>query len=206
MAPYFGDAHPGGVRLTDRAARLCGLKSGMSVLDMGCGSGDTVAYLAEKYGVAATGVERDGRRRGHLASDRRRGVRYVFADARTECVPDGGANAVFMECVLSVTEDPLKMLERARAALRPGGALAVSDVYLKERRGAPDSGGEAEPWDFDGLCELVRRARFDIVSAEDHTPALVTFRAERYAAGERGAVRVPRGLGYMLVIARRGDE
>ncbi|MDR1589938.1 MAG: methyltransferase domain-containing protein [Oscillospiraceae bacterium] len=201
---YRGAAHPGGLRLTDRAARLCGLRRGMSILDMGCGAGASVVYLAERYGVAATGIECDESLRGLCASNPP-GVRYIFADAQTMCVPDGCADAVFMECALSVMSAPRAALLRARAALRPGGALAVSDVYLKSGRGAPDGAGETAVWDFDELCEMVRCARFDVTLAEDHTPTLAAFRAERYAAGGRGISRAPRGLGYMLVIARRRE-
>jgi SAM-dependent methyltransferase len=177
----------------------------MTVLDMGCGSGGTAVYLAGKYGVAATGVEHDETLRGQCASGQP-GVRYILADAQTACVPDGSMDAVFIECALSVMSAPAEALRRARTALRPGGALAVSDVYIRDGRGARDGEDAAELWDFDGLCELIRSARFDIVNAEDHTHALATYRAELYAADARGAYSAPRGLGYMLVIARRRED
>lgn len=40
----------------DLIARKLGLEPGMRVLDIGCGWGGTAAYLAERYGVAVTGL------------------------------------------------------------------------------------------------------------------------------------------------------
>ena len=39
---------PGGLDLTERAARYCGLAAGDLVLDVGCGIGATAAFLKDR--------------------------------------------------------------------------------------------------------------------------------------------------------------
>jgi ubiquinone/menaquinone biosynthesis C-methylase UbiE len=165
--------HPGGLRLTERAARLCGLAPGDSLIDVGCGQGASVGFLRDNLGLRAVGIDMDAA-----------GLPY----------PDGIFDAAMFECVLSVLPDAGAALREARRVVRAGGRLIVSDVYHK------DAG---TPWSADGLRTIVESAGFGVIVSEDHTPALVTYRAERYAAGERTSGCAPRGLGYILLIAAR---
>jgi SAM-dependent methyltransferase len=195
------EPHPGGYRLTDRAARLCGLSRGMSVLDMGCGAGGSLRYLSEKYEVSGVGIDSDPGAR-ELFEPNCPGARFVLADACRKCVADASFDAVFIECALSVMPSPIEALARARDALRVSGALAVSDIYSRcnDRRG-----GSGKPWDFEALCGMVAGAGFEILKAEDHSPALAVCRAERYAAGDASDMGAYRGLGYMLIVAACKD-
>jgi SAM-dependent methyltransferase len=193
------DTHPGGYRLTDRAARLCGLSRGVSVLDMGCGAGESLRYLAEKYAVSGVGIDADPGARAPFESNCPRAV-FILADACRKCVDDASFDAVFIECALSVMPSPSHALARARDALRASGTLAVSDIYLKS---AGRRSGCGPLWDMGALCAMVAGAGFDISAAEDHTPALSAYRAERYASGDTGVSCAYRGLGYALVVAAR---
>jgi ubiquinone/menaquinone biosynthesis C-methylase UbiE len=168
--------HPGGLRLTDRAARLAGVFAGARVLDLGCGDGATAAFLTEKFSAEVTGVDSAAR-----------GVGFVRADAASAPFEDNAFDFVFLECVLSVTDDPARVLSEARRVLRGGGKLILSDVYAKKPGGAL--------WDGDTLRRLVETAGFTLALSEDHTPALVTFAAEQLRGGA--------GLGYLLVIGTR---
>ena len=48
---------PGEFAITDRGLEIAGLKKGDRVLDIGCGEGDTVAYLKEALGMEAEGID-----------------------------------------------------------------------------------------------------------------------------------------------------
>jgi ubiquinone/menaquinone biosynthesis C-methylase UbiE len=168
--------HPGGLRLTDRAARLAGIFPGARALDLGCGDGATASLLTEKFSAEVTGVDLTAR-----------GGDFVRADIAALPFEDDSFDFVFLECVLSVTDDPARVLSEARRVLRGGGKLILSDVYAKTPGGAP--------WDGDTLRRLVADAGFSLALSEDHTPALVTFAAEQL----RGAA----WLGYILVIGTR---
>ena len=54
---------PGGLELTDRIVALARLPRGARVLDVGCGSGATVAHLADRHGLRHTLNERTGKKR-----------------------------------------------------------------------------------------------------------------------------------------------
>ena len=41
----------------DKALELAGFKKGSRILDIGCGDGDIVAYLARKCGMLAEGID-----------------------------------------------------------------------------------------------------------------------------------------------------
>ncbi|MEH7393262.1 class I SAM-dependent methyltransferase [Bacillus sp. JJ1503] len=52
-----GGAHPGGIQLTKEIFMLEELNNTSHILDVGCGTGQTAAYLASKYGVKVTGMD-----------------------------------------------------------------------------------------------------------------------------------------------------
>ncbi|WP_138417490.1 class I SAM-dependent methyltransferase [Aquibacillus sediminis] len=56
---YMGisSAHPGGMALTKQMLAKLGLKADHHVLDAGCGTGQTAAYIAETFGCQVTAVD-----------------------------------------------------------------------------------------------------------------------------------------------------
>lgn len=53
-----GGAHPGGIELTKEIVRTKNIHNNSRILDVGCGTGQTAAYLASKYGAIVTGIDR----------------------------------------------------------------------------------------------------------------------------------------------------
>ncbi len=53
----IGGAHPGGIHLTKELFMLEDLNNTSQLLDVGCGTGQTAAYLASKYGANVTGMD-----------------------------------------------------------------------------------------------------------------------------------------------------
>ncbi len=123
---------PGGLTLTERAFSCCNLLPGSRVLDLGCGLGATLRYLAADYGLAAFGVDISSVLLGRAG--RAEGVFYT--QARSEKLPlaSGSMDAVISECTLSLFDAELALTEVIRV-LRPGGWFIVSDLYARNPEG-----------------------------------------------------------------------
>lgn len=168
--------HAGGLELTRRALALCGATPGMTLLDLGCGCASSVA-LAEELGLLAVGLDRRVTR-----SPGRPLTRPPFIQGAAERLPlsDGCVDIVLAECSLSLVADRATALAEIRRALRPGGALALSDVYLRSPERAPEVGALLRP-----VRRGPARSRAAIC-AELTTAGLIVERWEDHSAALRG--------------------
>lgn len=125
------------------------LVAGATVVDLGCGTGRNLPLLAERVGPTGRVVGVDFSA-GALARAARRtqpgAVELVRADAAAYPFP-ASLDAVLATFSLSMMADPAAVLERAAAALRPGGRLVVLDFRV------PDSWPRAARW---GALALAR--------------------------------------------------
>jgi len=169
--------HPGGLRLTDRAARLAALKAGMLVADLGCGAGATASHLTSRFGLRVIGLEISERL---LAAGLHRdpGLCLIRSDCKALPFGDGSLDAVVIECALSVLGSMDVVLAECARALKSSGKLIISDLVSKCEPASGQFLTEA------GLAQRLLKAGFRIVINEDHTPALRTYAAE---------LRTPRG-------------
>ncbi len=164
--------HPGGLRLTDRAARLAGLKQGMEAADIGCGAGSTAAFLARKYELVMTGADISE----HLINTGKTkypDLTFIHRDCKTLPFKSESLDAVLFECTLSVMDDDFKILDQCICALKPGGKLVLSDLFSKQGTGKPILLPTVKEFE-----EMLASAGFDLEVSEDHTPALITYAAE----------------------------
>ncbi len=109
-----------------------GVRSGMRVLDLGCGSGQVSVELARL--VAPEGeviaIDADAEVLKHArALARERGVEVRF-EQRDALEDDGhrDLDLAYARFLLSHVRDPAATLARMRRTLRPGGVLVVEDV------------------------------------------------------------------------------
>ncbi|HTW53919.1 MAG TPA: class I SAM-dependent methyltransferase [Stellaceae bacterium] len=105
-------------------------RAGDVVLDIGCGTGQTLLQLAERVGTGGQVIGVDvapplleiAQRRAEQLSQ----VRLLHADAQTLNLPAGSADAVFSRFGVMSFGDPIAAFANFRRILRPSGALAFT--------------------------------------------------------------------------------
>lgn len=114
--------------LGQRAIEALGPGRGDTVLDIGCGTGQTLIQLAERVGTEGQVIGVDIApllldvarwRTGRLCQ-----VKLVKADAQTVALPAESADAVFSRFVVMGLDDPVAAFANFRRILRPSGKLA----------------------------------------------------------------------------------
>ncbi len=117
------------------AIRAMGLRPGMRVLDLGCGTGLNHPLLQDAVGPTGTVIGVDSSRQ-MLAQARRRANRHGWRNVElrladmTQVDGLGTVDAVIATYTLSVVPGWEQAWARAMAATRPGGWMAVVDMQL----------------------------------------------------------------------------
>lgn len=171
---------PGGFDLTNRVVQLCAFKTGDRVADIGCGSGATVEYLRRSHGIDALGIDPSA---AFLAQGLRRNLRLPLTPAFAEKLPfeSGTLDGILAECSLSVIADKEQALAEFCRVLRPGGKLAVTDVYARDAEGLDSIRGISLPFGMtgvmtqDAVTAMVRRQGFSLTTWEDHSHVLKQY-------------------------------
>lgn len=161
---------PGGMALTERALELCRFPVGSRVLDLGCGTGATLARLREA-GLAAAGLDCSFTL---LALAKARQAPLLAGQATTLPLASDCLDGLFCECVLSAVNQPDRMLPEIARVLRPGGLFVLSDLYLRPGPSAlptsPGCAGGAVHREV--LLERLSRHGLVPLRFEDHTRLL----------------------------------
>ena len=112
------------------ALRALAAAPGESVLDLGCGCGDSSLALAERVGAKGSvlGVDLSepmlARARARAAAAGRRQLEFVAADVQTGPLGDARFDAAFSRFGVMFFAAPEVAFANVRRALRPGGRLA----------------------------------------------------------------------------------
>jgi predicted methyltransferase len=121
-------------RSREAIADSAGLEPGMSVADVGAGTGLFLEPFARRIGPAGRiyAVEISPRFREHLAERARRAgiaeqVEVIAATESSSQLPPGSIDVAFVCDTYHHFEQPGPTLASLRAALRPGGALVIVD-------------------------------------------------------------------------------
>lgn len=121
---------PGGLDLTQRLLDLAEAAPGSTLLDLGCGAGESLAFLQSRY--VCSGLEPDPDRRS-VAQAANPTIPIVAGRAERLPFPDHSFQLVLAECVLSLTEPLSTALAEIRRVLAPDGLLLLSDVYARKQ-------------------------------------------------------------------------
>jgi sarcosine/dimethylglycine N-methyltransferase len=184
--PLYGGkifANIGGPELLDYMGEYAGLGPEHSALEFGSGMGDACEYVASRFGCRVTGVEigtqQIERARERHGDSRSRGYDFVHADMMSWEPPER-YDVVYFGDMLAVAQDRRALLERIHRWLRPGGALAMTDIVA-----GPGLGDEDRTfiWAEDGFdvpsraesLAMLRNAGFNGLDVTDNTRAVVTL-------------------------------
>ena len=155
---------PGGLGLTEAGVKFLNIPEGSSVIDIGCGEGETLRFLAQS-GYSPVGVDLDP----DLAENG-----AITADAAALPFPDGSIDAALFECSFSKIARPEAAVRECRRVLKSGARVLVTDLYA---RGEPDTlaGFLGRVERYDDIRRRFEAAGFRQIHFEEHSEALMSL-------------------------------
>jgi len=161
-------------------------RAGVRIVDLGCGVGGSLAWLAERHDIVGTGVTLSPVQaeigRSLLSSRRLRGSIEIVAADLHDFVSNAPLDAAIAIESFVLVPDASRFFRHARSLLRPGGVLVVVDDFLVcetlDARAARLADDFRRGWRVQSLvtpAEAVRLARsegFEVVNELDLTPYL----------------------------------
>ncbi|TCP31147.1 methyltransferase family protein [Scopulibacillus darangshiensis] len=131
----ISSAHPGGRPLTEALMKRETIGRNDRVLDVGCGAGDTSAYLTEHVNCLVTAVDFHPEMI-KLASEKAKELNNPFdviqADAQKLPFAEGSFDRVLSESVTAFTEIPVTLAEYYRVLANKGSLLAIEMTTERE--------------------------------------------------------------------------
>ncbi|SHH17470.1 class I SAM-dependent methyltransferase [Desulfosporosinus lacus] len=128
-----GGAHPGGLQLTKSILSREYIDQEKSILDVGCGTGQTSAYIAEKYRCSVTSLDSNNTM---LEKAKQRflslhpPINVMYGSVENLPFIDGLFDFILSESVTSFTDVSLTIQEFKRV-LKPNGVLLAIEMVLE---------------------------------------------------------------------------
>lgn len=144
------------LQLIERLARVAGIPMGCAILDVGCGIGGTAIYLAKKLGAKVTGITISPvqvEMASRAAELGRANARFLLMDAE-EMEFDQRFDVVWSTESVSHYQDVAKFFAATARCLKPGGILALTDWFQKDRLQLAENRKFIEPIEKSMMVEL----------------------------------------------------
>ena len=167
-------------RMLEYCVGLLGDCSGLRVLDVGCGYGGTMIYLAQNHGCRCTGITlslKQARIARELAEKAGVRIDVVVADAEQFVFPQAQFDLVWVMESSEHFPDKPRFFENVASTLRPGGRL-----LLAAWTGAMESARVREVaqrflcpelWSAEKYCSAIERAGLEITHCEELTSSVM---------------------------------
>ncbi|WP_107837934.1 class I SAM-dependent methyltransferase [Metasolibacillus meyeri] len=173
----IGGAHPGGINLTKEIFKRENINSNSHILDVGCGTGQTAAYLAYKYGANVTGIDinptmvakaKKRMQKNHLP------VQIIQVSAEKIPLPNHHFDFIISESVLSFVNKPRALKEVFRL-LKNGGRFIAIEHTINQRLKEKEENEIKQFYGFDSLTmkkdwvALMKQAGFEHIRIQKNT-------------------------------------
>lgn len=126
---------PGGLAITQQAVNCCDFPQGSRILDVACGTGATLDYLAHQRKLAAVGLDISFEML-HRGRAQQNGSAFIQADGASIPLEDNSCEAIIVECALSLSGKIEQAVGEFRRVLRPRGKLIITDIFIRELNNA----------------------------------------------------------------------
>ncbi|MEW6542726.1 MAG: methyltransferase domain-containing protein [Nitrospirota bacterium] len=171
--------------------RRAGLAAGLRVMEVGCGSGNMIRWLAEQAGPSGLlvgldiSVEQIEQARRQVEASGLTNVSFLAADVAAPALAEAGFDLVYCRLVLIHLTKPAEALRAMAALLKPGGRLVCEEIDSSRWRCEPPSrlvarsaelklalsDRRGQHWRIGSdLAKLVREIGFRQVTASEHMP------------------------------------
>ncbi|PIE68431.1 MAG: hypothetical protein CSA21_07495 [Deltaproteobacteria bacterium] len=120
---------PGGDILTEHMLDITGITRDALILDAGCGKGGSLEYLFTQGFTRAFGIDCNK----DLLPEKNTACSVVHGDVSRLPIIDNCLDLILCQCVWNLTERE-KALKEFYRTLRPGGQLALCDIYLRHHK------------------------------------------------------------------------
>lgn len=128
---YIGSTkHGGGQDSTDELIKLCGIRKGSRVLDVGCSMGITARMLA-KMGCTVVGIDNNAKMI-ERAKETESPAEFMVADAQKLPFDDDSFDAVICESVIVFVDDRKKALAECLRVTKPGRSIGINEIFWKK--------------------------------------------------------------------------
>lgn len=150
----IGSAHPGGFTLTKQLLAQLPFRHGANVLEIGCGTGKTAAYMVRNFGYKVTAVENNGimirKAKDRWSSE---GIDIQLIEGKAEQLPclHDSFEFVLGESILAFTEKE-RVISECYRVLQKDGKLVVIEMIINAHIGREEEEKIAQLY---GMKELL---------------------------------------------------
>jgi ubiquinone/menaquinone biosynthesis C-methylase UbiE len=148
-----GGAHPGGILLTKDILANEKILNSSSILDAGCGTGQTAAYLYQQYKANVTGLEINPimiEKAKHRFQSLQVPVQLIQGSVEEVPLANDSFDFVLSESVLAFVKKP-KALSEFYRVLKRGGRLIANEMTINERLSSQEEKEIMEFYNLDSL-------------------------------------------------------
>ena len=173
----IGGAHPGGINLTKEIFKRENINKNSHILDVGCGTGQTAAYLAYRYGAKVTGIDNNPTmvaKAERRMKKNRLPVKIIQSSVEKTPLPDNHFDFITSESVLSFVNKPRALKEIFRL-LKNGGRFIAIEQTINQQLQEIEENEIKQFYGFDSLTmekdwvALLKQAGFENIRIQKNT-------------------------------------
>ncbi|MFZ7942216.1 MULTISPECIES: class I SAM-dependent methyltransferase [Bacillaceae] len=175
-----GGAHPGGIQLTQNMLSNEKITNQSNVLDAGCGTGQTAAYLYQQYKAKVFGLEINP-----IMLEKAKGrfetlqlpIQLIHGSIEEIPFEDHSFDFILSESVLAFVDKP-KALKEFYRVLKSGGRLIANEMTINKRLSTKEESEIMNFYAVDSLLleadwnQLLHEAGFHCIDIKAQKPVL----------------------------------